>query len=194
MFNWTSFLIYAIVTAATPGPNNIMSMSNAGRKGFCGALPFNLGIGVGFFLVMLLCTVCCSTLSAAIPTIKTPMLLLGAAYITYLAWETWNSRYEHEGAVSQHDFRTGLLLQFINPKIYIYCIMSMEAYILPVYQGKELHLLGFAIFLTLIGNLFTLCWAAFGSAFKWLFSAHAGLVNSVMAVLLLYCAASLFLA
>ena len=39
MFPWFSFLTYAVVTAMTPGPNNIMSMSNAGRKGFQKALP-----------------------------------------------------------------------------------------------------------------------------------------------------------
>lgn len=48
MFPWFSFLTYAVVTAVTPGPNNIMSMSNGSRKGFRGALPFNLGIWVGF--------------------------------------------------------------------------------------------------------------------------------------------------
>lgn len=56
MFNWISFLTYAVVTAVTPGPNNILSMSNGNRKGFRGALPFNFGILVGFSVVMLLCT------------------------------------------------------------------------------------------------------------------------------------------
>lgn len=36
MFNWISFLTYAVVTAVTPGPNNILSMSNGNRKGFRG--------------------------------------------------------------------------------------------------------------------------------------------------------------
>lgn len=36
MFSWFSFLTYAIVTAITPGPNNILSMSNGSRKGFRG--------------------------------------------------------------------------------------------------------------------------------------------------------------
>ena len=44
MFPWPTFLTYAVITAATPGPNNIMSMSNASHKGFWAALPFNLGI------------------------------------------------------------------------------------------------------------------------------------------------------
>ena len=59
MFNWFAFLTYAVITAATPGPNNIMSMSNGGRLGFKGALPFNFGILAGFAAVMLICTAFC---------------------------------------------------------------------------------------------------------------------------------------
>lgn len=66
---------YAAATAATPGPDNIMSMSNGSRFGFRRAVPSNLGIGVGFSIVMLLCTVFCSLLSAFIPKIKLPVCL-----------------------------------------------------------------------------------------------------------------------
>ena len=194
MFNWISFLTYAVVTAVTPGPNNIMSMSNGSRKGFRGALPFNLGIWVGFSIVMLLCTLFCSVLSALIPKIKLPMLIVGACYMLYLAWETFRSSDSIEENHSRDGFLSGLFLQFVNPKIYIYCIMSMEAYILPFYQGQFAPLVGFALLLALIGFAFTLCWSAFGSVFKWLFSKHAKLVNTIMALLLVYCAVSLFLA
>lgn len=194
MFSWTSFLTYAVVTAVTPGPNNIMSMSNGNRKGFKGALPFNLGILVGFSAVMVLCTAFCSLLSTWIPKIKMPMLIVGACYMLYLAWETFCSSDTIEENHSRDGFVSGLFLQFINPKIYIYCIMSMEAYILPFYNGQILPLLAFALLLAFIGFVFTLLWSAFGSIFKWLFSKHAKLVNAVMAALLVYCAISLFLA
>ncbi len=194
MFNWASFLTYAVVTAVTPGPNNIMSMSNGSRKGFKGALPFNWGILAGFFVVMILCTAFCSLLSTWIPKLKTPMLMVGACYMLYLAWETFHSSDRLEENHSRDGFWAGLLLQFINPKIYIYCIMSMEAYILPLYSGQLLPLTGFALLLAFIGFLFTLLWSAFGSVFKWLFSKHAKPVNTVMALLLIYCALSLFLA
>ena len=193
MFPWFSFLTYAIITAVTPGPNNIMSMSNGIRKGFRGALPFNLGILTGFSLVMLLCTAFCSLLSSFTPRIKLPMLLAGACYMLYLAWETFRSSASVESSHSHDGFLPGLLLQFINPKIYIYCIMSMEAYILPYYAGQSLLLFGFALLLAFIGFVFTLLWSAFGSGFKWLFSRHARMVNTVMALLLVYCAFSLFL-
>ncbi len=192
MFSWFSFLTYAVVTAVTPGPNNIMSMSNGSRKGFRGVLPFNFGIGAGFAIVMLLCTMLCNVLSTLIPKIKLPMLILGAAYMLYLAWETFRSSGVEEDH-SRDGFLSGFLLQFINPKIYIYCIMSMEAYILPFYQGQALPLVGFALLLAFIGFAFTLLWSGFGSVFKLLFSKHARVVNTIMALLLVYCAVSLFL-
>lgn len=194
MFNWISFLTYAVITAVTPGPNNIMSMSNGSRKGFRGALPFNLGIWLGFSIVMLICTFLCSAVSTLIPKIKLPMLIAGTAYMLYLAWETFRSSDIIEENHSHDGFLPGLLLQFVNPKIYIYCIMSMEAYILPFYNGNALALFGFAMLLTFIGCTFTLCWSAFGSVFKWLFSKHAKRINTIMALLLVYCAVSLFLA
>ena len=192
MFNWLAFLTYAFITAATPGPNNIMSMSNGGRLGFRGALPFNFGIWAGFSAVMLLCTAFCATLTNLIPAVKTPMLIAGAAYMLHLAWSTFRSSGVIEDRHSSSGFYAGMLLQFINPKIYIYGIMSMQAYILPFYAGEPLTLALFALLLAFIGFAFTLCWSVFGSAFRLIFSRHTKIVNTIMALLLVYCAVSLF--
>ena len=193
MFSWLHFLSYALVTAVTPGPNNLASMSNAGHHGFRKAFPFNLGLLVGFSLVMLLCTFFCNTLSSFIPRIKTPMLFMGAAYMLWLAWKTFNSTAVTEAENENGNFLSGFILQFVNPKIYIYCIVSMEVYILPYYQREWGTLIFFALLLALLGFLSTLLWALFGSAFKLLFSKYAKITNTVMALLLVYCAISLFI-
>ena len=98
-----------------------------------------------------------------------------------------------EAQGNQSGFLGGLALQFVNPKLYLYGILSMEVYILPYYQNQPLTLLGFALLLALIGFIFTLCWAAFGSVFRRVFSHHGRIVNTIMALLLVYCAISLFL-
>lgn len=192
MFHWISFLTYAIVTAVTPGPNNLMSMTNAGRLGFKKALPFNWGILCGFSVVMLLSTFFCSMFSSAIPMIKIPMLVVGAIYMLYLAWKTFKSTSDIGEDYTKGGFFSGLMLQFINPKIYIYCIISMEVYILPGFSDNALALFFFALLLAFIGFVFTLCWSLFGSLFKVLFSEYTKITNTVMAVLLVYCAVSLF--
>ena len=137
MFSWVNFLSYAVVTAVTPGPNNLMSMSNAGRLGFKRALPFNLGIWAGFTIVMLLCTAFCGALSDLIPRIKTPMLIVGAAYMLYLAWKTFKSPpVTDEDGQGRGGFLSGLALQFVNPKIYIYASCPWRRTYCPTIRGS----------------------------------------------------------
>lgn len=193
MFSWLSFLSYAVLTTATPGPNNIMSMSNASRIGLKRSFPFNIGVWVGFSIVMLFCTLFCNTLVEIIPKIKMPMMILGALYMLWLAWKTFRSSSVSDQASEQITFLSGLILQFINPKIYIYGIVSMQAYILPFYQGQWTKLVFFALLLATIGASFNICWALFGSLFRVLFSQYARITNTIMALLLVYCAVSLFM-
>ena len=194
MFPWAAFLGYTLVSAITPGPNNIMAMSCAARVGLRKTLPFEMGILAGFSLASVLCAVFCASLSAAIPAIQLPMKIIGALYMLYLACKIFRTpRTIREKDVAGYGFVTGMTLQFINPKLYIYCIVSMQAYILPHFAGHWASVLGFALLLAFIGFASTMTWASFGSSFKALFVKHARATNAVMALLLLYCALSLFL-
>ena len=193
MFNWISFLTYTMITTITPGPNTISSMSAASKKGFRKSLPFNFGVWFGVSVIMILCAVFCSMLSALVPKIKTPMLIVGALYILYLAWNTFRSGSILETHHHREGFLQAVLLQFLNIKLILYGIVSMETYILPSYYGNTAALLGFALLISTACFLSTLCWSAFGSVFRWLFSRHAKAVNTVMALLLVWCAVSLFL-
>ncbi len=192
MFSWINFFTYTIVTAATPGPNNIMALSTAGKQGFKGALKFNLGVWAGFSIITAVCALFLSTLTSLVPKIERPLVIIGAAYMLYLAWKIFRASGEMKSEGKSMGFWSGFALQFVNPKLYIYCIVSMEAYILPYYAGQPGPLFGFAMLLAFIGFFFTVCWAAFGSLFKTLFTKYAKITNTIMALLLVYCAVSLF--
>ena len=193
MFDWLTFLTYAVLTTITPGPNTILSMSNGSRKGFLRGLPLNLGMWCGFSIVMLLCAVFCSLLSAWLPVIRIPMLFIGAAYLLWLAWKTLRRSGEITPRDTKGDFLTGFSMQFVNPKIMLYGIMSYEIYILPVYEGNYPVLLLFAFVLSTVGFVNGLLWSACGSLLQRLFSRHGKIVNAVMAALLVYCAVKLLL-
>jgi cysteine/O-acetylserine efflux protein len=193
MFNLTGFLIFISVTAYTPGPNNILSMSNAVRYGLKKSFPFNLGIWVGFSIVMLICAALGSIIFSRIAQAKIFMQLLGAAYMLFLAWQTWNNSSIIESGEEQGaTFASGATLQFVNPKLYIYAVTSMSTFVLP-YFHSAVTLFGFALFLAFFGFVASTTWAIFGSAFRKLLSAQAKIVNPILAVLLIYCAISLFL-
>ena len=192
MFHLSDFLIYCFITAYSPGANNLLSMSNAIRLGFRRSLRFNFGITAGFTIVMTLCTIFSATLFSLLPKVKIVMQVLGAAYMLYLAWKVWKSSGDLKGAPgTEASFLSGMVLQFANPKIYIYAITAMSLYILPVYQSAG-ALCGFTLILSVIGSSGTFIWAMCGAAFCRFFSKHTKAVNGVMALLLIYCAISLF--
>ena len=193
MFHLYDFLIYCFITAYTPGANNLLSISNATRLGFCKSVRFNFGILAGFAIVMSVCTAFSATLYSFLPKVKIVMQILGAAYMLYLAWKVWKSSSELSAdGGKEASFLSGMVLQFANPKIYIYAITAMSLYILPVYHSGT-ALIGFTAILSLIGASGSFVWALFGAAFCKFFSKHTKLVNAVMALLLVYCAIALFL-
>ena len=192
MFHLYDFLIYCFITAYTPGANNLLSMSNAVRLGFRRSVSFNFGILAGFTIVMSVCTAFSATLYSFLPRIKIAMQILGAAYMLYLAWKVWKSSSELSAdSGKEASFLSGMVLQFANPKIYIYAITAMSLYILPVFHSGA-ALIGFTVILSFIGASGSFVWALFGAASCKYFSKHTMLVNIIMALLLVYCAASLF--
>ena len=194
MPNITAFLSYVFLTTFTPGPNNIMSMSNASRYGFKKSIFFNIGVFFGFLIILALSNIFSVTLYSLIPSIKPFMTYIGAAYILLLAWKTYNSN-PRGGGKNERNTNTlmaGLLLQFVNPKVILYGVTTVSTFIVPYYSSVFV-LAGFTLFLATIGFISTCSWALFGSVFQRFLANNVKIVNSVMALLLVYCAVSLFL-
>ena len=193
MFKLADFLIYCFLCAYTPGANNLLSMSNAARVGFRKSIVFNYGITVGFAIVMTMCSAFTTTLYAMIPKVQFVIEILGAAYMLQLAWKIYKSNNDlsTEGN-SSIGFRTGMFMQFMNPKIYIYSITAMSVYVLPVYSTIP-WIVFFTLVLTVIGASGSFVWALCGAVLCRFISKYTRLVNTIMAVLLVYCAVSIFL-
>jgi threonine/homoserine/homoserine lactone efflux protein len=176
----------------TPGPNNIMSMNNAKNVGFKKAVKFNFGILVGSLFALGLCLLFSSILYNLVPKIQFPMKILGAAYLLYLVIKTLFSSKEHKTINTNGSFVIGIVLQLINPKLILFGITVMSSYVLPYYKEIPMQILLLFI-IAIIGFTATLCWALSGSLFSILFFKHKKVLDIIMALLLLYCAISLFL-
>lgn len=192
MFDWTSYVMYMVATGGSPGAGNLMSMSNASRVGFRKAYPFVAGVGAAFVTVSLLAAIFCSVLAEWLPAIQTPLTVVGAAYMLYLAWKILHASVNVSEKDSATTFLAGYVMQMLNPKLYVYAIVGMQSYVLPVYQHNWGALLGLGLVLGLNGVFFSTCWAAFGSVFQLLFSKYQRATSIIMALLLVYCAISLF--
>lgn len=192
--NFAAFFSYVFLAAFTPGPNNIMSMTNAGKYGFKKAFPFNLGVLLGFLVVMGCCAAFSALLFDFIPSIKPVMLGVGAAYILWLAWTVWRDKpHKGKGPLAQTNTVTsGMVLQFVNVKVILYGITALSSFVLPYYRSFP-AVVGFVVILSMVGFAGTCCWALFGAAFERFFQKHAKALNAGMALLLVYCALTMVL-
>ncbi len=193
MPNPLAFLSYVLLTTFTPGPNNIMSMSNSSCYGFRRCLRFTAGVGAGFFVLMGVACAFTVVLYDALPSIKPVMTVIGAAYILYLAWKTATAKPNAEGdGGSTSTFLSGALLQFVNPKAILYGITAASTFLVPYYKSPVV-LAGFALFMAAVSFAATSSWAGFGTLFERFLTRWGTAVSWTMAALLVYCAVSLFL-
>lgn len=193
MPNLSAFLSYVIITTFTPGPNNIMSMTFGTKYGFKKGFPFNLGVLLGFFTIMVICSFFSVTLYNLIPSIKTIMTYIGSAYILWLAWKIYKSK-PHSTTQQEQPISvwSGVILQFVNVKVLLFCFTAVSTFIVPYYRSLFALLL-FSFLLSFTGFVATCCWSLFGSVFQKLFIKYEKIVNIIMSILLVYCAISLFL-
>lgn len=184
-----AYLPYALITAYTPGPNNIVALYAVSQNGWQKGKNILCGIGIGFFSVMVICALFCYELAKYIPAATEVLRYVGATYIAYLA--VYVALSKPGGEESPHrSFMSGFLLQFVNIKIILYAITIYTGYVLPVEQGLNV-LLAHSVMLTLIGLTGTFTWAAAGSVLQRVLTKHYRPFNIIMALVLLWCAASL---
>lgn len=192
---WLSFLSYTVLTALSPGPNNILALSVSGRSGIKQNRNILLGIYAGFFFVMILCGAFSAALVGIIPNVIGYLKYIGAAYILWLAYHVAVSKPVEPGATQAdigHSFWKGFFLQFVNFKIILWGITAFTSFILPNYTSL-LAMVGFVLLLTLIGDGATHIWAVTGSVLSGFLKKYWRAANIGMAAILVICAVQLVL-
>ncbi|HOA15034.1 MAG TPA: LysE family transporter [Bacillota bacterium] len=191
--NYASFFSYTILQIITPGPNNIMAMNNGIRHGVLKSFGFNLGVLTGQTINMLLASLFSSYLYKLVPQLKPYVTFIGAAYILYLAYKTFKSKPGNgSSGASIQRFLPGLAVQFINPKGVLMALTVASVYVTPNFDAfLPIMLLSLLVGFMCLAS--TVIWGSFGSLFQYFYSKNYKVINAVMAVLLVYCAASLFL-
>jgi cysteine/O-acetylserine efflux protein len=190
MFSLPALITFAIVGAFTPGPNTLSSMYTAAHyerrivaRFLCGSL---LGYGTLFALSGLINV----ALAAVIPTAATVLRFIGAGYLLYLAFVIVRSG---GGLLEKTGTRrvgliTGLTLQLVNPKGWLYGITGFSTFVAPFFRTVPMVLL-FVLFFTGVTLLASLSWAVFGASLKSVYVRYARPFNLILAASLVYCAA-----
>ena len=189
MLNLIPFITYVFVTTFTPGPNNLLSMSNAMHSGYRRTLRFLAGIISGFFIVMLLSGLLNFALVNLAPQVRVWLNILGAAYMVYLAIHIMLSKPDTGEQATDHlnNFRAGFVLQFLNLKGILYGVTVYSNFIVPAYPDPRQAAL-FAPLLSAIAFLAISAWALGGDIFRKTLNRYYRAANIIMGLLLIYTA------
>lgn len=183
------FLLFAFVAAITPGPTNILVLSNSARYGLLAAVPIIFGACASAAILVLLVGTGAGSSLTAWPAAQTVMQWVGVAWLSYLAWQIF--RAPAVAISAQHtQARLGWLgaasLQWINPKTWM-----MALAVVSVFAGRGEDRLAQVMTLSAVFFLVSLpclgVWALLGAgSSRWLRSPRAmQRFNRCMAFLLL---------
>jgi threonine/homoserine/homoserine lactone efflux protein len=183
------FLLFAFVASITPGPTNILILSNSARFGLFAALPIIVGACASAAMLVLLVGTGAGTSLSEWPMLQTLMQWAGVAWLTYLAWQIFCAPVVAIAA-EKTEKRLGLLgavsLQWINPKTWM-----MALAVVSVFAGAGENRLAHVVYLSLAFFLISLpclgVWALLGAgSARWLRSPRAmQRFNRCMGLLLL---------
>jgi len=188
----TSFLIYTVINAFTPGPGNILALNTMVSYGWKKGKPLFFGIFAGYFFVQTVCAILIFGLDNLIAPLTTILKYLGAVYILWLAYQIVISKPSNDYIKNQPSFWTGFILQIVNVKILLLGITALTGYIVPHYNSLG-TLLFFVTIISITGTAATLAWIVFGKLFQKAYFKYFKVINIILGIVLVQCAIALFI-
>lgn len=133
---------FSFVSAATPGPNNVLLWASGATFGFRRTVPHVVGTALGIGVMALVVAAGLGALVTAVPGLAIAMKVGGSLYLLYLAVQIARA-----GSLQRADVARPLSVlgaaafQAINPKAWIFALGAMSTFRptdLPVTTGSLL--------------------------------------------------------
>lgn len=189
-----SLVMYCVVMAFTPGPNNLMVTSSGLTHGVGRTIPLILGVLAGFCVLMAIAAAGIGALLLADPRAALALRLLGAGYMLWMAWKLWRSRPTLE-VETRPPLRAwhGAVLQLVNPKAWMMAVAAVSIYVAPA-ADFALTVVVVTATIEAFSLVAMLTWAGFGAGLRAALGAPGRVrrVNQAMAVLAALTAAMIF--
>ncbi len=185
-----SFLLFAFVSSITPGPTNILVLSNSARYGLRASLPIIFGGCMGAAVLVWLVGTGVGRSLMQIPGAHQVMATVGVLWLTWLAWKIFNSAstIEEDDKQNRLGFIGAAGLQVVNPKTWMMALAVVSVFS----QGTVADL---ALVFFLVSLPCMACWALLGRGSARLLKSGQAMqrFNRGMALLLLVSAWAGFL-
>lgn len=182
-----SFILFATVASITPGPTNLLVLSNSARHGWRAAIPIIFGACTGAASIVLATGTGVGQTVLGLPHVADAMAAVGLGWLTWLAWKLFNAPAQplDAGRAAPLGFWGALALQAVNPKTWMMALATVSVFAAhhpsPALRVAQLALVFFVVSVPCLG-----CWALLGAgSATWLRSPRAvQRMNQLLAVLL----------
>jgi threonine/homoserine/homoserine lactone efflux protein len=127
----TALALFAFVSSATPGPNNLMLMASGANFGFARTIPHMLGISVGFMVMMFAVGAGLIQIFDRFPAIYDVLKVASVLYMLWLAWKIANAAPVTKKAQPGNPmtFMQAAAFQWVNPKAWAMALTAITVYV-----------------------------------------------------------------
>jgi threonine/homoserine/homoserine lactone efflux protein len=183
-----AFVVFAVVMAFTPGPNNIMLLSSGVTHGFRRTMPHMVGVTFGFAFMVGAVGFGLGAVFLTYPVLQSVLKYAGAAYLIYLAVLialSGPARPGNQNGRGPMTFWGAALFQWINAKGWVMVIGTITAYAAIARYPWNILVQTAISFVTAAAS--TVTWALFGTALRPVLTSErlVRAFNILMALLLL---------
>jgi len=183
-----ALLMFTVVAAFTPGPNNIMIMASGLNFGLRRSVPHLFGICLGFPLMVMALGFGAGALFAQFPNLHKIIKVLGICYLVYLAWgiATASPDASVKSRSQPLSFFQAVLFQWVNPKAWIMATSAIATYT-SVGENLTIQIITIVLVFFLMSWPSAGTWLLFGTVIQRILKnpIHHRVFNVVMAILLL---------
>ena len=164
---YLAIILFAIATCVTPGPNNAMIMASGLNYGIRRSIPHFSGIVLGFPAMVVAVGLGLSTVFDQYPVLHILLKLIGAAYLSFLAWKIATAPVSelNETAGKPFTFIQAAAFQWVNPKAWVLAVGATATYTI-VGESYALQVVTIALIFMVFGAPCIMLWLWFGASLK----------------------------
>lgn len=182
-----SLLLLILAVGYSPGPANIFSLMCSMRHGHKAAMKMWVGLFAGFVVAAVTLAFFTHLIGEAMRDYIAYVKYAGAAYILYLAWQTFSPGEDHHSHSRSCSFVSGMVMQLTNAKILLFELTVYSSFVLP-YSREFTDLLAVGALMLLAGPGANLFWLFLGGFMHRIFARYQRNTEIAMALCLVACA------
>lgn len=176
--NIMPFLLFAFVASITPGPTNILVLTNSQHYGVKATLPALVSGCAAASAIVLISGAGAGELLRQYPLVRQMMSWAGVLWLTWMSWQLFCAPAATLSGQTHHRFtaKAAALLQVINPKTWMLALAVVSLFA-PASEHALRDVALMALWFLLISVACLLCWAWLGKAVNRVFRTTVAMVR-----------------